>query len=86
MGAAGFSTSRKAADRYDIRVKRVLRDRPEMFVVCEEKNLGLAGDLTEDLEAGMGASIVEIDEEIVRQEREGDVGVERLFQGGQPER
>ena len=57
-----------------------------MLVVREEQHLGFLGEFAQDAETGRCALVVEVDEQIVGDERHGLGMGEIIFDRGDPER
>ena len=55
-------------------------------MVGEEQHLGLAGEFPQHSESSARAPVVEIDEEIVGDERQGVAAAQVVFNGGDPQR
>src|SRR5690348_923221 len=62
------------------------RDLQQVLVMGEEQDLRLLGELAQDAEAGRRALVVEVDEQVVRDERHGLGMVEIILYRGDPER
>ena len=55
----------------------------DMFVMREQKHLGAAGECGQGVQGGGGASFVELDQEVIGDERDGASGVEGRLQAGE---